>query len=67
MAERLGDLAQALQAMKRAAALQLELDQYNRSQVLRELHEFADVVALASRVPSGAARPAHGGDAPARS
>ncbi len=49
VAEKLGHLAQALEAMKRAASLQYELDQYNRFQMLRDLHEFADMKAFAGR------------------
>jgi len=48
IAEKLGDFAQALQAMKRATQLQAELDQYTKSQMLRDLHELADMKVLSS-------------------
>lgn len=48
-AEKLGDLAQALQCMKRAAILQSELDNGTRSQMLGDLRELADIKAGSAR------------------
>ena len=42
VAEQAGDLAQALQAMKRAAQLQVELEQYAKAQMLRDVQELAE-------------------------
>lgn len=48
IAEKQGDLPQALQALKRATVLQAELDQYTKAKMLRDLHELADMKALSS-------------------
>jgi tetratricopeptide (TPR) repeat protein len=48
-AEKLGDLGQALQCMKRAAVLQTELDHGTKSQMLRELHDLASMRSNTSR------------------
>jgi hypothetical protein len=52
----LGDLGLALQAMKRAALLQAELDQYAKSQMLRDLHELVDLK-MRERCKQGAQNP----------
>jgi tetratricopeptide (TPR) repeat protein len=48
-AEKLGDLAQALQCLKRAAVLQTELDHGTKSQMLRDLRDLADMRVGTSR------------------
>ena len=46
VAENMGDLAQALQLMKRAAVLQADMDQYTKFRVMRNLQEMASSKAL---------------------
>jgi tetratricopeptide (TPR) repeat protein len=48
-AEKLGDLGQALQCMKRAAVLQTELDHGTKSQMLRELRDLASTRTITNR------------------
>jgi hypothetical protein len=49
IAEKLGDLAQALQCMKCAARLQAEIDQETKSRLLHELGELALLTASTSK------------------
>jgi two-component system NtrC family sensor kinase len=49
IAELAGDLAQALAAMKRATALQAELDKGSKAHMLRHLQELADLTGLSGK------------------
>lgn len=49
IAEKFGDLARALGAMKRAAALQAELDQGSKAHMLRHLQALADLSGSAAK------------------
>ena len=53
IAEKIGDLAQALESMKAAAALQIELDRGSKAHLLRHLQTLAEQGSAADRESPG--------------